>query len=458
MVIGESDCARRYFGQVGNLPHVMRHGIVKKVLLFLLFAGAVLAGILVWSHFSQNASLTEKSVTFASIQFGNMADVVSATGVIQPRETFVVSTEVPGIIKEPLARVNDTVLEGAVLAGLDDARFQLKVEEADNGVRTAQAALTQAEAALAAAEIGLKTQIDLAAKGGFRSERDQAEAQTRAARAGVKVAEARLRVAQTGLKEAKLALEQTQIKVPESSVSAGSRREFLILDRQVQVGQMVGPQGSPLFTLAGDLASMEIHAQIAEGDINKVKKGLVAVFTLSGFGDDDLNFQGIVKEIRPLAVNVKGAVYYDAVIDVPNRKDADTGEWRLRPGMTASIDVIRREHKDVWKVPTPPSISSSMKRINPSRPGRGWPSGSCDPITTNGKHCGPGTPPPASRRLCLSASAAPRTANAGSRIAKATRSWNGSKRLPKMRRCASSSPRRLPAPGLFDQPANIKVS
>ncbi len=325
---------------------------MKKVLLFLLFAGAVLAGILVWSHFSQNASLTEKSLTFAGIQFGNMADVVSATGVIQPREIFVVSTEVPGIVKEPLAHVNDTVLEGAVLANVDDAKFQLKVEEADNGVRTAQAALMQTEAALAASEIGLKTQIDLAAKGGFRSERDQAEAQTRAARAGVKVAEARLRVAQTGLKEAKLALEQTQIKVPESSTSAGSRREFLILDRQVQVGQMVGPQGSPLFTLAGDLASMEIHAQIAEGDINKVKKGLVAVFTLSGFGDDDLNFQGTVKEIRPLAVNVKGAVYYDAVIDVPNRKDADTGEWRLRPGMTASIDVIRREHKDVWKVPS----------------------------------------------------------------------------------------------------------
>ena len=83
-----------------------------------------------------------------------------------------------------------------------------------------------------------------------------------------------------------------------------------------------------------------------------MKKGLAAVFTLSGFGDEDIEFRGTVKEIRPLAVNVKGAVYYDAVVDVGNRKDPNTNEWRLRPGMTAAIDIIRREHKDVWKAPS----------------------------------------------------------------------------------------------------------
>jgi HlyD family secretion protein len=317
-----------------------------------LFAGAALAGIFVWLYFARGVSLTEKSLAFAKIQYGTMVDAVSATGVVEPRDVVVVSTELPGLVKLLLARVNDTVEEGMVLAALDDAQIQLKVEEADNAVRTAEAALAQAEAARDASEIGLKTQIDLESKGGFRSERDQAEAQARAARAGVKAAEARVRVAQTGLKEARLALDQTQIKVPGSDASTGSRREYLVLDRKVQVGQMVGPQGTPLFTLAGEMSRMEVHVQIAEGDINKVKKGLTAVFTLSGFGDDDLEFRGAVKEIRPLAVSVKGAVYYEAVIEVPNQKDANTGEWRLRPGMTASVDIIRHEHKNVWKVPS----------------------------------------------------------------------------------------------------------
>src|ERR1700756_2356105 len=52
---------------------------VKRVLLFLLFAGAALAGIVVWLRFPHGASLSEKTLTFANIQYGSMVDVVSAT-------------------------------------------------------------------------------------------------------------------------------------------------------------------------------------------------------------------------------------------------------------------------------------------------------------------------------------------------------------------------------------------
>jgi HlyD family secretion protein len=325
---------------------------VKKVLLFLLFAGVALAGIFLWHGLTLGVSLTEKSLKFTNLQYGNMADVVSATGVLEPREIVLVSTELPGLINSLTGRVNDTVVEGAVLATIDDATFKYKVEEAANGVKTAQAALGQAQAARDAGELALKTQIDLESKGGFRSERDQAEAQAKATRAGVRAAEARLLSAETALKEAKLLLDQTQIKVPGIADSAGSRGEFLILERKVQIGQMVGASAGPLFTLAGDLSRMDLHVQIAEGDVSRVKKGLAAVFAVKSYGDEDLEFRGSVKEIRPLAINVKGAVYYDAVIDVANQRDPGTGEWRLKPGMTASVDVIRVEHKNVWRVPS----------------------------------------------------------------------------------------------------------
>ncbi len=327
--------------------------MVRKVVLFLFFAAVTFAGIFLWLFFPRGTSLTEKSLIFANIQAGTMVDAVSATGTVEPRDIIIVSAEIPGLVKAVLARVNDTVTEGSVLALLEDSKLQLKVEEADNGVRTAQAALAQAQAAQDAGEIALKTQEELERKGGFRSEREQAEAQAKAARAGVLAAQARVRAAQTGLREARLALEQTQLKVPGGATSTGLQHDYLVLDRKLETGQMVGPQqGTALFTLAGDLARVEVHTQVAEGDINKVKKNLPAVFVLSGFGDEDLEFRGTVKEIRPLAVNVKGAVYYDAVIEVPNQKDAITGEWRLRPGMTASVDIIRREHKNVWKAPS----------------------------------------------------------------------------------------------------------
>src|SRR6202040_513524 len=101
-----------------------------------------------------------------------------------------------------------------------------------------------------------------------------------------------------------------------------------------------------------DLHRMDVHAQVAEGDIGRVKKGLVATFTVTAFSDENIDFHGRVKEIQPMPSNHKGAVYYDTVIDDPNQKDSETGEWRLRPGMTAAVDIVRREHKNVWKMPT----------------------------------------------------------------------------------------------------------
>ena len=76
------------------------------------------------------------------------------------------------------------------------------------------------------------------------------------------------------------------------------------------------------------------------------------MFLFTTFTDEEIEFRGIVREIRPLASNIKGAVFYDTVIDVENQRDPRSGEWRLRPGMTVSVDVIRREHKDVWRVPS----------------------------------------------------------------------------------------------------------
>src|SRR5262249_29285462 len=89
-----------------------------------------------------------------------------------------------------------------------------------------------------------------------------------------------------------------------------------------------------------------------EADIGPVRKGLEAVFTVSAYSEDEIQFRGKVKEVRPMPTSVQGAVYYTTVISADNQKDSATGEWRLRPGMTASVDIIRREHKSVWKVPS----------------------------------------------------------------------------------------------------------
>ena len=328
---------------------------MKKLLVSLLLLGAGLVTVAWWAFYPRTQTLTEKKLQFTHLEVGNLREAISATGRVEPREIIAITSEVPGTVIALFGKINDRVQEGASLARLDDHLLQLDLEHAQSGVNASQAALLQAQALKKAADLALKYQIDIEKKGGFRSERDQAEIKLEASRAGVLVAESQLQASETSLKKAREALDKTRIKAPgrcKSATTALACGQFLILERNVQLGQFVGPQGPPLFLVTKDLDFVEVHAQVAEGDIGKVMPGLRATFTVQAYTDEDIAFEGVVREIRPMAVNTKGAVYFDAVIDVANKKDPNSNEWRLRPGMTASVDIIRREHKNVWRIPT----------------------------------------------------------------------------------------------------------
>lgn len=358
----------------GN-PFTLMQGCttVKKWLIVLLLVVLAGCGAYFWWGLTGVHPLSEKSLTFAEVRQATIRDTISATGMVEPREIIIVSAEIPGTILRISPReekssiplnVGDIVFEGMELAQLDARRMELKVKEAEAGIELAksavlqaQAALTQAKALKVAADRQLDVQKDLQKAGGFRTEREQAEAQVKAAIAGIEVADAGIELAkakqqaaETARKEAVLARNMAHILVP--GKAGKDARPFLILDRKVNVGQMVGPQSGPLFTLAGSLDIVEVHAQVVEGDRNKIREGLPAIFKVGNYDDEDGELKGFIKRINPLSSTIKGAVYYDAVIEVQNRKDPKTKDWQLHPGMTVPIDIVRHEHAKAWRVPS----------------------------------------------------------------------------------------------------------
>src|SRR4029077_20004490 len=74
-------------------------------------------------------------------------------------------------------------------------------------------------------------------------------------------------------------------------------------------------------------------------------------FTVSGNSDQEPTFAGKVEDIRLVPISDHGAVYYKVIIDVRNERNAATGDWHLRPGLTANVDILRRAHEGVWKLP-----------------------------------------------------------------------------------------------------------
>jgi HlyD family secretion protein len=349
---------------------------VKKLLILLLLLGGLLAGVAYWLRWERAPALGPDSYTLKTVEFGRATEVISATGVVQAGKVYQVGTQLSGKVVQVLADYNQVVEEGEVLLRLDDRTARENLAHAELAVSAARVGVRQAEAARGAAEKALQRERDRDPDVRRQVDVDLAESQLESVRAGVEAARVRVQEAEEARRQAEEALRRTVIRAPVLSAvevpgrsvaqpnppGVGSlapegappkeKRTFTVLERRVELNQQVGPPASAqLFTLASDLERMRVQVQVAEGDINKVVRGLPAEFTVSGGDDDEPPFRGKVEDVRLVPLSEHGAVYYPVILDVANERNPVGGEWRLRPGMTASVDVLRRAHDGVWKVP-----------------------------------------------------------------------------------------------------------
>lgn len=347
---------------------------MKKLLTLLLLIGAGITGGMVWHSYQKSPTENGDGFKLEPVQKGSITESVSATGHCKPREIIAVGSPQSGRVVHlyPNADLNRVVEEDEPLLQLDATFAQQKVQEADAAVTAAEAKLasarfgrSRAEAGRQAAQLKVERYTELVKSNlGMRRELDEAAIQLLQAHAGIEEAKASIKAAESDIERAKVAREQARlgltlmtVKVPARTVpegqSAGPKRRYTVIDRQVVLGQLIGPPASAqLFTLASDLSEMQVHTQVAEGDITQIKLGLEATFSVQGYPEDSDRFRGQVSQIRPVPTNTAGAVFYTVILDVPNTRDKSTNEWRLRPGMTAAVDIALREHRETWKVPT----------------------------------------------------------------------------------------------------------
>ncbi len=377
---------------------------MKKLLLLLLVIAACLAAGIYWAGRRGEATPEADRFTLLPVEYGRAADVVSATGLVQARDVFPVGTELAGKVTEVLADFNQEVKEGDVLLRLDDRMARRKLKQAEIAVDLARVSVKQAEANRDTAAKALQRVRELSPEVRHQTDVDVAESHMKAAGVGVEAARVRVQEAEEALRQAELGLKLLTVRAPvlgpdPSSGSASlppggvgtlagdstpaegqNRRSFTVLDRHVSLNQEVGPPASAqLFSLAGPMDRMQVQAQVVEGDVNKIRRGLEADFTVSG-GDGDVSFKGTVEEIRLVPTNDRGAVFYKVIVDVLNQRDPVGGDWRLRPGLTASVDFVRRVHDPVWKMPSaalnfqpdPSTLSAAAKARLAEAPGARW--------------------------------------------------------------------------------------
>ena len=151
----------------------------------------------------------------------------------------------------------------------------------------------------------------------------------------------------------------------------------IVLDRKVDPGQTVAAslQTPELFTLAEDLTRMEVVVSIDEADVGQVAKGQEVTFTVDAY--PDRTFNGRVTQVRLNSVIVNGVVTYEALVEADNRDSL------LRPGMTATAEIVTKRVDDALLVPNAalrykPVVKSAPRTIFSGPPGGSRDRGAAD--------------------------------------------------------------------------------
>jgi len=256
------------------------------------------------------------------LESGNISQIVSANGTINPVTLVSVGTQVSGTVKKLYVDFNSKVQKGQILLELDDALLSAQQKQSLANVQSAEALLELATANEARMR-SLYTQEYVS-----RQELDSAVQ-------AKKSAEAQLKLTQATVEKDRANLAYSVIRSPVSGV---------VVDRSVDVGQTVAAslQTPTLFKIAQDLSKMQIDANFAEADIGNIRIGQTVHFTVDAF--PNRSFEGVVKLIRLNPTTVSNVVTYDVVINVNNP------EKILLPGMTAYVNIVVAERKDVLMV------------------------------------------------------------------------------------------------------------
>jgi HlyD family secretion protein len=270
-------------------------------------------------------------------QKATVTQVVSSTGTLQAVVTVQVGSQVSGTIEKLFADFNTKVKAGQIVAQLNQDKFRAAEDQARANLLAAQSNIEKSKVSVADTLRTLERNRELRKKDLMaQSDLDAAQAAYDAALAQVEVNRAQAAQAQASLKQSTVDLNNTVIRSPVDG---------LVISRNVDVGQTVAAslQAPTLFTIANELARMEVHTNVDEADVGNVKEGQDVTFTVDAF--PSRRFRGRVHQVRNAPIVVQNVVTYVAVVRIDNK------ELLLKPGMTANVQFLVSRKEDVLTIP-----------------------------------------------------------------------------------------------------------
>ena len=292
----------------------------KNIILVSILAILLIAG---YFYFSKKNDKQQVNIVTTKVYYGDISSSITATGTIKPIDTVSVGSQISGVVRNIYADFNDVVKKGQLLAKVDPSIIGAQVEATKANLFSAKSNLEYQQSTFDRQEQLFK--LGAISKADFQVALNQRNT----AKATVDNANALLIIAKKNLF-------YTNIYTPIDGT---------VINRNVREGQTIAASlnAPTLFVIANDLTKMQVRAAVDEADIGNVKAGQNVSFTVDAFPDNV--FKGIVYEILLNSKTTANVVTYTTLINVDNK------DMRLKPGMTANINIYTEEDKNVMIIP-----------------------------------------------------------------------------------------------------------
>jgi macrolide-specific efflux system membrane fusion protein len=299
---------------------------------------ALLAGGGWWGWQQYNAGKNSRDqYQIATVQRGDIQDLVTATGTVQPRDYVDVGAQVSGQLKKLHVEVGAFVQSGDLLAEIDPTVLLATLDARRASLQNLQATQADRESSLSLALLQETRQKNLmAADATTKESLQQAEAAVRSARAQIDAIKAQISQTQSQMRADEANLNYTKIYAPMTGT---------VVSVTARQGQTLNAnQSAPIILRVADLTTMTVQTQVSEAEVSKLRQGMEVYFTT--LGGQGRRWYGELRKVEPTPTVTNNVVLYNALFDVVNTNN------QLLPNMTTQVFFIAASAQDVLLVPT----------------------------------------------------------------------------------------------------------
>lgn len=308
--------------------------------------------VVIWLLWKLIFATDENAVvlTTEAVVRGDIENLVTATGTLQPQDYVDVGAQVSGQLEKLHVEVGSEVKAGDLLAEIDATVYAAKVDATRAQLQNQKAQLQDREAQLKLAEINFKREQNLFAEEATTSESlETADANLKSAHAQLKSLQAQIQQIDSTLRVEAANLNYAKIYAPIDGtvVSITSRQGQTLNTNQV----------APTVMRVADLSTMTVQTQVSEADIGKLRKDMPVYFTT--LGSQGRRWYSKLDRIQPTPEILNNVVLYNALFDVPNENRL------LMTQMSTQVFFIESQAKDALLVPMSAVSFAPLRGMRP---------------------------------------------------------------------------------------------